>query len=951
MTPRRAVVNERTFYIPLMDIIRGKGGDGAQEVQYNSVPDIVFDLRGHRWLLSVKLGEDPRTMKQAFVQYLRHKEETGTQQGMLVILPDSLRAIKPEPAPLRTALDLTTITVLIDALVVKEELRDRNFASVLDFLLADVLPRIQREEQKHYPLSLVVSLLQAQVTETMDAIRMDEHQMMRILTDTELLAGIGHLNADDAQDVAKFLASYVILSQILFLRLLANALPDRIPVERPITHRTLRHSFRRVLDINYRSIFNVDVLDSVREGYLSDTFDLIWGLQIEKVRHELPGRLFHQLMPEKMRKMLAAFYTRPLAADLLARLCIRASSERVFDPASGSGTILTSAYRRKLELHRAEALAGNPHRRFCEEEIFGCDVMPFAVHLTSANLSAMDPATTLSSTQVIQGDSLQLDPGPHRGDMQGEIFPMVAEAQDAYGDARVVELGEMDTILMNPPFTKVERGIKDFVNMDRFKAFCGGEVGLWGHFIKLADTFLRNDGIYGAVLPINILRGRESDRVRQILFNQWTPLYIIKPTFNYGFSEDAEYRDVLVIAKKRNPIPDELVKFALIKKDLHSLDQGDIEEIARGIEDVESLRSDPLVEVASFTIAEVQERFDNMMWFCGVTDFSRRDTIVGFIDKFRQEVSSFPPNYFREGFRPVPKGVSKFLFMTRDITESRVEEAFLRFHSVEREVVRAKSGIARFDIPLECVVPSLRTGVGLDKMDITNQHDFVAKARYPEYGRVCRAAGVEQQRGDFWAGVERDLQRVRTNLVTSHRINPFSPSVIHNAFFSRNFISPSNQLNVVVERDPLSAKAVCVLLNSILFYAQFILLKEESTGRFINIRFYDLYSMKLYPVAGQIAALADVFDSFGGQSFPALSLQLDRDFTARYEEFWESQNDPRQIRLFTVLETPIHPAQIRLDFDKAICEALGVRISVDELTQVYTAIVQEMFMIRGLTRD
>ena len=53
---------------------------------------------------------------------------------------------------------------------------------------------------------------------------------------------------------------------------------------------------------------------------------------------------------------------------------------------------------------------------------------------------------------------------------------------------------------MNPPFTKVERGISEYIDMSKFKDICGGEVGLQAHFLALADIFLEEDGILGTVL-------------------------------------------------------------------------------------------------------------------------------------------------------------------------------------------------------------------------------------------------------------------------------------------------------------------------------------------------------------------------------------------------------------------------------------------------------------------
>jgi hypothetical protein len=60
------------------------------------------------------------------------------------------------------------------------------------------------------------------------------------------------------------------------------------------------------------------------------------------------------------------------------------------------------------------------------------------------------------------------------------------------------------------------------------------------------------------VIPISLLRGRETDKVREFVFSNWTPIYILKSTFNYGFSERAEYRDVLFIARKSKP-PQDLI--------------------------------------------------------------------------------------------------------------------------------------------------------------------------------------------------------------------------------------------------------------------------------------------------------------------------------------------------------------------------------------------------------
>jgi len=945
----RATITERSFYPALIEIIREVGGSGVQEVAFNSVPDIIFELGGRSWLLSVKIGEDAKTVKDAFLQYLRHKEESGIRLGLVLLLPESVRRTPATAAAVRAALYDLPVTVLIDADLVKEELKDRPFPQVLDFLKTDVLIKLEQRQATYYPLARVISLLQQQVTEIMAEINLGERDLLRIITDRKLLMDLGNLEQQHAEAVARFLAAYIFLSQILFLRLLSTARRDLSVRADAISHYTLRQVFQQIVDqINYRPIYELDVLDNINEKFLKDTFDLIWGLEIERVRYELPGRIFHELMPTEIRKLLAAFYTRPQAADLLAHLTIQTSDDTILDPACGSGTILTSAYRRKAELFTHEGKAGNPHKRFCEQEIFGVDIMPFAVHLASANLAAMDPGTTIARTQIIQRDSLQLEPDGYPAGVQLSLFREAATARTAQGEEYLVRLAPMDCVLMNPPFTKIERGIRRFIDLRRFVGYCGGEVGLWGHFIVLADIFLKEQGIFGAVLPINVLRGRESERIRRKLFEEWTPLYILKPTRNYGFSEWAEYRDVLFIARKQRPSPDHRVRFVLVKRDLTQLTLDDISDIAERVKSKHKLRSRDL-DIDAHPLAEIKERFSNLMWFCGGTDLRHRDKIISFLERLEGRLSRFPDDYFSTGYRP-DQGVSSFLFLTRHSDNSRVEQAFLRFTKESPSSVIAQSPLgASYKIEREALFPSLRTPVGLSRMNIKNAWDYIAYRRYEELERVCRAAGRKPPKG-FWRDLQDEIQRVSTNLVVSRRINPFSPSTYLNAFFSPIPIAPSDQLNVTIEEDLDRARAVCVLLNSSCFFANFFLLKEESTGRYIDIRLYDLDAMMLFPPDAIIKPLNKVFKKYARVQFPPLRNQFDEHFDQRYKAFWDRERRG-QTRARSVLEQPVKPAASRLNFDLDICQAIGVPITRDDLLELYEIFVKEMIITRGLTRD
>jgi hypothetical protein len=220
--------------------------------------------------------------------------------------------------------------------------------------------------------------------------------------------------------------------------------------------------------------------------------------------------------------------------------------------------------------------------------------------------------------------------------------------------------------------------------------------------------------------------------------------------------------------------------------------------------------------------------------------------------------------------------------------------------------------------------------------------------------KVMRASGFSKpgnfDQEAFWHNLANELDRVRCTVVGLNRIDPYSPNTYLAAFMSETPLSPSNTLNVIKENDLRRAKAMCVLLNSIVFFAQFFLLKEESTGRYMHIRFYDLYDMDLYPDDKLAANLANVFDTYSQMEFPSLREQLDTNFDHRYSGFWSRQRR-RHASLFSVLGNAVDPSDIRLRLDLDVCKALGTELTPDDLIPVYRAIVEEMILTRGLTRD
>ncbi|MDI9642122.1 MAG: N-6 DNA methylase [Archaeoglobales archaeon] len=955
-------ITERTLYPSIQRVFNELGAKVISEVKYVSIPDFVVEWLGEHWIISIKIGDpnNPRELKEAFMQYVSHMRDVGTEYGMIVFYPNEIKKRRT------SADDVEDLVRNCSAyfIVLNPQLELRSSLPVALKKVEDVL-------SKRIPVSLsletVVALLKTQIEELMEKIQIDEAQIMGIISDPKLFFGINPVEKDEVKrkeivrEASKFLASYIFLSQVLFVRFYSEEKPSilRDLDLRKIQAEDVREIFRRIKEINYRPIFELDVIDFVKPEMIQDTFNLLFSIQIKNIRFELPGRLFHELMPKKIRKLLAAFYTRPIAAYLLSLLTIEKPDVTVFDPACGSGTILTMAYRKKLELWREGKSANiNPHKIFCEEQIFGCDLMPFAVHLSNANLAAMDPLTTINSTQIILGDALKLLPYEQMKPGFYDLTKLIGMDQvngkgyKRTGEEVQITLKPVDVILMNPPFTKLERGIRDYIDTSTLENVVGGEVGLWGHFIALADVFLKEDGFFGAVIPINVLRGRESEKVREIIFKKWLPLYVIKASKNYGFSEYSEYRDLLVVAKKTSSRSREhKVKFCMIKKDLNKLREDEVRWISQQIKEVEELRSD-LLDLNSHLLSEVLPKFTNMMPFISGPSFEANNALKRIIEEAERILDPFPENYFREGYGPRPSGTSSFMFITRPISESRIQEAFLILDQELEDSIIAKThaGVQKFKLSKRHFLPALRTPVGLSKMDVTEIHDYVAKEPYEnieEIKELCEFKGSLSQ--DYWTNyIKTEFKRSTSQVAVIRRINPYSPNQSLIAHYSNHPIILANVFHVVGENEIERCKALVVLLNSIFFLAYFFNIKEETTGRYTELRHYDLDYMKLCPKKDHIKKLAEIYDKYCKKDFPPLREQMDLHFEERYEWFWLLEKEDRED---LTQPPPIETNPLRLEFDLAVIEAVGARLADGDLKKAYEAIVWDMIITRGLSRD
>ena len=389
-----------------------------------------------------------------------------------------------------------------------------------------------------------------------------------------------------------------------------------------------------ILKINYWAIFAIarDILEQLPSGdaanilrRLRHTAQAVDATGVDNA-HDLTGRIFQRLIAD--RKYLATFYTLPASAALLARLAVAKLCPepaegmegvdwsdagaigrlRVGDFACGTGALLSAVYEQIAARHeRAGGDAAALHRVMMEEVLYGCDVMPSAVHITGSTLSGMEPSVIFNESHLytmpygrmaddsVMIGSLELlqssnvltlfntsDPAMRTGSAGEETATQIR--------AEIPDEG-YDLVIMNPPFTSAtnHEGAHADITNPAFAAFNAtdadqtemggranrladntcyhGNAGIASAFAALAHKKLKPSGVLALVLPLSAVAGLSWQGFREMIGCYYTDLTVLTiaaaDNDDLSFSSDTGLAECLVIARKlsQNETPDNRAHF------------------------------------------------------------------------------------------------------------------------------------------------------------------------------------------------------------------------------------------------------------------------------------------------------------------------------------------------------------------------------------------------------
>jgi hypothetical protein len=387
-------------------------------------------------------------------------------------------------------------------------------------------------------------------------------------------------------------AAHFLINQILFYQVLSKIDPIKFPgieEDRLPKPNYLLNYFRKALDVNYTPIFAFDIASWVPENEINmirNVVKTVKAISPERIEYDLLGQLFHELIPLATRKPLAAYYTNPSVAEMLARLATASSDIKAIDLAVGSAGLLSSVYRAKRDIHlsKSKEFSQDDHKRFVGTDLTGIDVMPLAGHLAAINLSLQGFSDSrmfvTDRVRIAIWDATELEPGRTippmtkvlleaykvttlDAFMRGKTPETPEEGYIAKGvltpdrvGGEEITLDKAQLVIMNPPFTRRETIKSEKYKTalsERFKdyqRFLKGQLGYHGYFVFLADKFLEIGGLVALVLPATILRVRAAKGLRTMLCQNYHIEQIVTTWARAAFTEDAQFREILLVAKK-----------------------------------------------------------------------------------------------------------------------------------------------------------------------------------------------------------------------------------------------------------------------------------------------------------------------------------------------------------------------------------------------------------------
>lgn len=273
----------------------------------------------------------------------------------------------------------------------------------------------------------------------------------------------------------------------------------------------------------------LDLLSDIGTDPRQDTFRRMLQALPANERHYWIGTLYTLLLPAKVRRSQATYFTPPAVADAVVDLAIDAGfdlkADTVLDPAAGGAAFLST-------------LAGRMAITGLNAREVACRLNGIEIDTGLATLSSRLIAERLGS------------PLPREVIRTGDALRVTIPA--SYG-----------LVIANPPYGRV--ALDDVQGTAWRKVAHSGHINKYAVFVELCFRHARPGGIVALVIPSSFRAGPLYDRMRAFIRSQAEVLVVGSIAGREGIFIDV-VQDISILIARKGKVhdPDKVVRFPII---------------------------------------------------------------------------------------------------------------------------------------------------------------------------------------------------------------------------------------------------------------------------------------------------------------------------------------------------------------------------------------------------
>jgi type I restriction enzyme M protein len=387
------------------------------------------------------------------------------------------------------------------------------------------------------------------------------------------------------------IAAYVLANKILFYNVLRTEHEELSPIqterikESSDLNQILKKHFQDVLEINYDTIYKIDVFDDLKVPDTSleqmikflEDFD---KYDFKGVNYEILGQVYEDLIPGAEKHEMGQYFTPPSTVDLINSFCIQDPDDVILDLGCGAGTFLVRAYARLKYLKRRK----KTHKELLEQ-LWGVDKASFPAHLAQINLVLPGLSKTENFPYIENKDAFDIRPQEtyfevpfHRG-IKHEYEKISAKNVK-------VKIPDMNAVVGNPPYIRqekiedkekirrvIEKEWGNFRITNQRGISIGSQADIYVYFFIHGARFLKEGGRLGFVTSNSWLDVRYGAGLQKFFLDNFKIMAIIESKVERSFAK-ADINTAITIVERcldKKKRDNHVVKFVVLKEKMDVL--------------------------------------------------------------------------------------------------------------------------------------------------------------------------------------------------------------------------------------------------------------------------------------------------------------------------------------------------------------------------------------------